>query len=335
MPIRINLLAEALAAAELRRKNPVKRGIWVGSFLVCVIVLWIINLQLNILFEKKNYNNIGVNWTNKMAKFSAVTNEEVKIRDLDFKLKQLDQLRTNRFLWAPVLNALQQTMVDEIQVTRVKGEQTVSHESAHDAGSGTNLQHLRAAMVEKISLNISAIDMKPDDENYTKFKSYQDQLKSKVDPFQLRDTTWKTEGEKLAKEAQLPTTSAPRREEIEKKLKELQRLIEDNKAEAQKVLVKEQEAQLVTLYGDIYNVVNRVAVAHSYDLILHYNDVPKEEIWNAQNVARKMQAGALIPMYMSGTVDISKYVLDTLNAGSTTPTAATGTNTGARPAGTK
>ena len=45
MPIRINLLAEAQAAEELRRKNPVKRGIWIGGFLVLVVILWIAKLQ--------------------------------------------------------------------------------------------------------------------------------------------------------------------------------------------------------------------------------------------------------------------------------------------------
>ena len=58
MPIRINLLAEAQAAAELRRKNPVKRGIWIGSFLVCVVLLWIAKLQLDISFEKHSYNKL-------------------------------------------------------------------------------------------------------------------------------------------------------------------------------------------------------------------------------------------------------------------------------------
>ena len=169
--------------------------------------------------------------------------------------------------------------------------------------------------------------------NYSKFKNYQEQLKAKVDPFQLRDTMWKTDGEKLAKEAQLPSTAAPRRDEIEKKLKDLQRQIEDNKAEAQKVLVKEQEAQLVTLYGDIRTQVDKFAVAHGYDLVFHYNDVAREDFWRPENVARKMQAGAAIPMYMSGTVDISEYILRMLNPAGTAPTpaASTGTNTGTRP----
>lgn len=173
--------------------------------------------------------------------------------------------------------------------------------------------------------------------NYDKFKSYQDDLKRKVDPFMAKDTLWKTDGEKLAKEAQNQATSAARRDEIEKKLKEYQRLIEDNKADAQKVLVKEQEAQLVTLYQDIRTVVDKFAVAHGYDLVFHYNDViTKEEYWSPSNIARKMQAGAAMPMYISGGVDISASVLQTLNAGGgttpTSPAAGTGTNTGTRPA---
>jgi Skp family chaperone for outer membrane proteins len=168
---------------------------------------------------------------------------------------------------------------------------------------------------------------------YTKFKMYQEQLKSKVDPFQAKDLSWKTEGEKLAKEAQQPTTTAATRDSIEKRLKELQRLIEDNKAEAQKVLVKEQEGQLVTLYGDVRTVVDRIAVAHGYDLILHYNDVvTKEEYWSPQNVARKMQAGAAMPMYIGAGVDISQTVLATLNASAGNAPAASGTGSSS-PAG--
>jgi len=175
--------------------------------------------------------------------------------------------------------------------------------------------------------------------NYTKFKRYQDDLKQKVDPFQAKDTAWKTQGETLAKDAQKPGTTATQREEIEKKLKELQRQIEDNKMEAQKVLVKEQEAQLVTLYKDIRTVVDKYAVAHSYDLVLHYNDViTTDEYWSPQNIARKMQAGAAMPMYISGGVDISANVLQPLNAGmggmavpaGSTPATGTGAGTGTR-----
>ena len=170
MPIRINLLAEAQAAAELRRKNPVKRGIWIGSFLVCVVLLWIAKLQLDISFEKHSYNNVEADWKSKMTKYSTVTNAQVKTREVDEKLAQLDYLSTNRFLWAPVLNALQKTMVDQVQVTRLAGVQTLVKEDGRDIGSGSTKRRLPGAMIEKVSLSIEAKDLKPNDQNYTKFK---------------------------------------------------------------------------------------------------------------------------------------------------------------------
>jgi hypothetical protein len=170
MPIRINLLAEAQAAAELRRKDPVKRGIWIGSFLVCVVVLWIAKLQLDIFWVSRDYNHTEADWKSKMSKYSAVTNEQAKTGEVERKLEQLDYLSTNRFLWAPVLNALQQTMVDQVQVTRLRGEQAYVKEDGRDLGSGSSRKHIPGAMTEKVSLSIEAKDLKPNDQNYIKFK---------------------------------------------------------------------------------------------------------------------------------------------------------------------
>jgi hypothetical protein len=170
MPIRINLLAEAQAAAELRRKNPVKRGIWIGSFLVCVVVLWVAKLQLDIFWVSRDYKATEGEWKSKMTKYSAVTNAQVKIGEVERKLAQLDYLSTNRFLWAPVLNALQKTMVDQVQVTRLRGDQVCVKEDGRDIGSGSSRRHIPGAMVEKVSLSIEAKDLKPNEQNYTKFK---------------------------------------------------------------------------------------------------------------------------------------------------------------------
>jgi hypothetical protein len=170
MPIRINLLAEAQAAAELRRKNPIKRGIWIGSFLVCVVVLWIAKLQLDIFWVSRDYSNTEAEWKSKMAKYATVTNEQAKTGEVERKLAQLDYLSTNRFLWAPVLNALQKTMVDQVQVTRLRGDQVLAREEGRDIGSGSSRKRIPGAMVEKVSLSIEAKDFRPNDQNYTKYK---------------------------------------------------------------------------------------------------------------------------------------------------------------------
>lgn len=149
--------------------------------------------------------------------------------------------------------------------------------------------------------------------NYTKFKTYQDELKKTVDPYQTKDNALKAQGEKLAKEGQ--SASAERREQIERQLKELQRQMEDNKNDAQKILVKKQEDQLKTLYMDVRSVVERYAQAHGFEMVLHYNDATTtEEYWSPQNIARKMQAGALVPMYMANGLDISANIVSTLNS---------------------
>lgn len=149
--------------------------------------------------------------------------------------------------------------------------------------------------------------------NYTKFKTYQDELKKTVDPYQTKDNALKAQGEKLAKEGQ--SAAGERREQIERQLKELQRQMEDNKNDAQKVLVKKQEDQLKTLYMDVRSVVERYAQAHGFEMVLHYNDATTtEEYWSPQNIARKMQAGALVPMYMANGLDISANIVSTLNS---------------------
>jgi hypothetical protein len=98
-------------------------------------------------------------------------------------------------------------------------------------------------------------------------------------------------------------------------MKDLQRHLEDNKNDAQKTLVKKQEEQLRILYMDVRNVVDRYAQAHGFDMVLHYNDaVEQQDYWSAQNIARKMQAGALVPMYFAAGLDISGNIIATLNA---------------------
>jgi hypothetical protein len=170
MPIRINLLAEEQAAEELRRKNPVKLGIWIGCFCVAVVLLWILKLQLDIQFSQIKYNSLDKSWNADKISYAAVTTNELKTAQLDLKAAALDRLTTNRFLWAPVLNALQQTMVDYVQVIKVTGEQKYVYEDARAVGSGARKINLPAQVTEKVTLYIDAKDFSPDAQSYNKYK---------------------------------------------------------------------------------------------------------------------------------------------------------------------
>lgn len=156
--------------------------------------------------------------------------------------------------------------------------------------------------------------------HYKKFQTFQDEMKKTLDPFQTKDTSMKAEGEKLAKEMQTPATTQQRREEIDRKLKQLQRDIEDNKNDAQKLVVKKQEDQLKILYMDVRGVVEKYAQAHGFEMILHYSDaVTPDDYWSPANIARKMQIGALMPMYFANGVDVSFNIVTTLNGGNSAP----------------
>jgi hypothetical protein len=170
MPIRINLLAEAQAAEELRRKDPVKRGVWIASFLVCLVLLWLLKLQCDIWFDQKDLARINGQWSQIKANYAAVTNNVMKTAEIDKKLSALDQLSTNRFLWAPVLNALQKCVVNNVQVTRFSGEQTYTAEAPHDVGIGAAKKTVPGGMVERTSLFIDARDSDANQQNYTRFK---------------------------------------------------------------------------------------------------------------------------------------------------------------------
>lgn len=63
MPIRINLLNEALAEEDMRRRDPVKRAIFIGVFLVAVSLVWFSSawLEFKLTQQKKD------RWTLKLT----------------------------------------------------------------------------------------------------------------------------------------------------------------------------------------------------------------------------------------------------------------------------
>src|SRR5262245_56512270 len=151
--------------------------------------------------------------------------------------------------------------------------------------------------------------------HYSKFEAFSAELKEAAKPYQAKDTGYKNEAEKLAKDMADPKTTQEKREANEKRLREIQRLLEDNKNDAQKVLQKKQEEQLKILYLDVHSVVSRYAQSHNFELVLHYNDaITTQDYWSPQNVHRKLQLGALMPMYSAKGMDISAETVSTLNA---------------------
>jgi hypothetical protein len=151
MPIRINLLAEAKAAEELRRHDPVKRVIFCGAFLVALALVWSSSLLLEGMLAKKAVTDRRTAIESRTNEFQHVVIAQQKIAEVKQKLEKLNKFTNSRFLQGNLLNALQQVHVDNVRLMRLRVDQYYFlKNSATPASPGT--------VTEKIVLSLEARD---------------------------------------------------------------------------------------------------------------------------------------------------------------------------------
>ena len=124
MPIRLNLLAEAQAAEEQRRRDPVKRTIWIAALLIALMLGWASSLQLKALIANQELVKIAAQMNTRTNDYRKVIEGQKKIADINRRLVSLHSLATNRFLNGNLLNALQQVVMDYIQLSQLKVDQS-------------------------------------------------------------------------------------------------------------------------------------------------------------------------------------------------------------------
>jgi hypothetical protein len=123
MPIRLNLLAEAQAAEEERRRDPVKRSIWVAALILVVMLVWSSSLQLKAIMLNSEVSRLQGQINSHKNEYQLVLDNQTRTGEYKSKLAALERLSTNRFLNGNLLNALQQTVVDDVQLLRVRVDQ--------------------------------------------------------------------------------------------------------------------------------------------------------------------------------------------------------------------
>jgi Skp family chaperone for outer membrane proteins len=166
--------------------------------------------------------------------------------------------------------------------------------------------------------------------HYDKFTTFQAQMKTVLQKFQDEDkrllTAMETETKKASNPQQPP--DATQKAAIEENLKNLKRQREDNTANGKKELADKSDEGMKTLYIEVAFAAKRYAAARGIELVLHYNDATdQQEMWSVPNIARKIQAGACIPLDYAPGMDISPQIVQMLNAayqsGAQTPAAGT------------
>jgi hypothetical protein len=164
MPIRINLLAETQALEDMRRRDPVKRAIWVGAFLCLLILAWSSSLQLKAMIVKSELSRLENKVRSQTNEYQVVLESRKKLGDVNLKLGALQQLSTNRLLNGNILNALQHATIDNVQLIRLKTEHVYVHTDEVKAKTNANGKVTTAkpaSVTEKITLTLDARDSGP------------------------------------------------------------------------------------------------------------------------------------------------------------------------------
>jgi Skp family chaperone for outer membrane proteins len=111
------------------------------------------------------------------------------------------------------------------------------------------------------------------------------------------------------------TLDPAQKDAIESQMKQLDRDMQDLDLKAKKDISSRQGTIAVEIYKDIEGVIQRVAVANGFDLVMSYPDaMTPEDLYSQPNVVRKLASQAAIPIYYKPHIDISDAVVQTLNA---------------------
>lgn len=163
MPIRINLLAETLAEEDLRRRDPVKRAIFGGVFLVGLSLVWFSSIWLTYAMYKQHLNQIDAQIQLHAAEYDQVQTNSKKVADLQKRMDDLDELVAARFLQGDLLNALQQTYVPNVQLTHLRVEQNSTGTAAVPAKTNSFgvIPGHPAAQTEHVTVILDAKDFSP------------------------------------------------------------------------------------------------------------------------------------------------------------------------------
>jgi hypothetical protein len=163
MPIHINLLAEAQAAEELRRHDPVKRAIFIGISLVVVFLVWSGMVEVNAVLANERFTGVQVAINSKTNAYQHVVSDQKKIGIIQAKLTALQKLQASRFLQGNLLDALQHATVDNVQLTRLRVDQSYFLTDGTDpqTNGDTVIPGRPGTVKERIVVHLDARDFSP------------------------------------------------------------------------------------------------------------------------------------------------------------------------------
>jgi hypothetical protein len=161
MPIRINLLAEAQALEELRRRDPVKRAVLAGIVLALLLLGYSSSVQLKSMLARSELSRIESELAAHTNEYQTVLESQRKLAEFSRKAVALQQLATNRLLYGNILNALQKAAMPEVQLVRLRADQSYVYTAEVKPKTNANNRVVPgkpATLTERILLTLEARD---------------------------------------------------------------------------------------------------------------------------------------------------------------------------------
>ena len=162
MPIRLDLLAEAHEAEDLRRRDPVKRALWAAGLVIAGMLAWSSFLQLRLTLANSEVTGLEAQIGARTNEFRQILDNQKKTVEIDDKLRLLRQLAASRFLNGNLLNAFQQTTVEDAQLIRLRVDQLYATVEATKIRTNDNnvvIKGRPSTTTEKIVLNLQGMDL--------------------------------------------------------------------------------------------------------------------------------------------------------------------------------
>jgi Skp family chaperone for outer membrane proteins len=199
---------------------------------------------------------------------------------------------------------------------------------AQQPGTGVRPASASAPAPSGGKTRVAILNLKYVVTNYRKWSTLQDQYKADLKVFEDKIVPLKGNFDALLKAVQdnkFTDPKFPNKEAAEKEMRRLKNQMQDIDEEAKTTLMKKQGDMMVSIYNEVAGAVGRFAQANDIDLVVHYNDgTTPVEMNSMDNIYRKINTGACTPVFWKPDVDISKSIVDTLNASypaaPTTPT---------------
>jgi hypothetical protein len=156
VPPGVNVLATLIEEEKKRQRNPLRIGLACSTLLFSLLLIWSASLGWQLRQEHLALRN-SLGELTRLNKRSAEVKMFMRMESLNrAKTRELIPAATNRFLAAPILDALQRCTVNDIVVTKITMERVVQAPNPDPAAKPATKRG--AASRETLQISIKAKD---------------------------------------------------------------------------------------------------------------------------------------------------------------------------------